>query len=277
MYKILCPTDFSTVADIALDAAILLGKTLSAELHLFHCTEFPTYWSEGLEKSASYNPFRDAVTALTKAELTKRKMKIKAANLPCLIHVDKGNFINRISELTTLIAFDFIVIGSHGASGKREWLLGSNTQKVVRRLHSNILVIKDSLPEIKFDQVLFATNLLPEDQPALKNLLALVPVLGIKTIQLVYIHTGGFFNPPQVVMQETMKDFAQLVHPVPCTTHYFHDFSVEAGIRHFTTQHGTDLVAISNHNRHPLKRLFQGSTVEMLVNQTELPVLSIDF
>ena len=277
MYKILCPTDFSTVADVALDAAILLGKSLSAELHLFHCTEFPGQWSGSLEKNASYNPFRDSVTALAKAELTARKMKIKAAELPCLVHVDGGNFIEKMTALTEQIIFDFIVIGSHGASGKREWLLGSNTQKVVRKLHANILVIKEPLAEIKFNQVLFATNLLPEDQAALEKLLTLVPMLGIKAIQLVYINTGGFFTPPQIVMQETMKDFVRLVEPLPCSTHYYNDFSVEAGIRHFTAQHGTDLVAISNHIRHPLKRLFQGSTVEMLVNHAELPVLSIDF
>ena len=38
---------------------------------------------------------------------------------------------------------DLIVMGSHGASGLNEWLIGSNAQKIVRLAHCPVLTIKN--------------------------------------------------------------------------------------------------------------------------------------
>ncbi|MBK7409888.1 MAG: universal stress protein [Saprospirales bacterium] len=38
-----------------------------------------------------------------------------------------------------------------------------------------------------------------------------------------------------------------------------------------------DLIGISNHERHPLKRILVGSNVEALINHSKLPVLVIDY
>ena len=55
------------------------------------------------------------------------------------------------------------------------------------------------------------------------------------------------------------------------------DLSVEHGIRVFAEELGADLIAISNHERHPVRRILRGSTVEALVNHAAIPVLSIDY
>ena len=40
--------------------------------------------------------------------------------------------INAIKDYAKKHGVDFIVMGSHGASGKNEYFIGSNTQKVIR-------------------------------------------------------------------------------------------------------------------------------------------------
>jgi hypothetical protein len=96
-------------------------------------------------------------------------------------------------------------------------------------------------------------------------------------VHILSIDTLGWFNQPGVVIKEAFKEFESLALGFKCKTHFYKDYSVDAGIRHFCKEKQIELVAISNHNRNPIKRFFQGSNVEMLVNHSEVPVLSIDY
>lgn len=274
--KILCPTDFSTVATYAFDAACLLARQLKAELHLFHNTSATATLVNEFDEEI-YAPYQHAIVvaaeeqlALLKKEASKRKVAVDT-------HLSSGDFLNNIQELIAQMPIDFVVMGSHGASGKREWLIGSNAQKVVRKIHTNILIIKEPLTELRLEKAVFATGLLPEDQKAFRNFLDLTALLNIREVHLLSIHTSGIFNPPQIVMQEALKDFAAITEGYTCKTHYYEDISVEAGIRHFTQEHRMDLIAIANHPRSPLRRIFSGNTVEMVVNHARVPVLSVDY
>ena len=91
------------------------------------------------------------------------------------------------------------------------------------------------------------------------------------------INTSGWFGQPSLLMKEAMKDFKELCEGYNCKTHFYRDLSVDVGIRHFAKEVNADLIAVSNQNRHPLKRIFSGSNVEALVNHCESPVLSLDF
>ena len=76
---------------------------------------------------------------------------------------------------------------------------------------------------------------------------------------------------------EAMKEFQKLAAPLHAEIHLYRDFTIDNGIRFFASEIGADLIVISNHHRHPLKRIFIGSNVEAVVNHAELPVLSMDY
>jgi nucleotide-binding universal stress UspA family protein len=274
--KILCPTDFSTVANYAFDAACLLAKKLKAELHLLHNTNATAILANEFDDE-TYAPYQHAMVAAAEEQLALLKKKADARKVAVDTHLSSGDFLTNIQELMVQLPIDFVVMGSHGASGKREWLIGSNAQKVVRRIHTNILIIKEPLTELRLEKAVFATGLLPEDQKAFRNFLDLTSLLNIKEVNLLSIHTSGIFAPPQIVMQEALKDFAAIAEDYTCHTHYYNDISIVAGIRHFTQEQRMDLIAIANHPRHPLRRIFSGNTVEMVVNHAEVPVLSVDY
>lgn len=274
--KILCPTDFSNVANYAFDAACLLAKALKAELHLFHNSGTTAFIPNEFDYE-TYAPYQHAISSAAEEQLEALKKNGRARKVAIETHLSYGDFLDNIQKLMAQTKFDFVVMGSHGASGKREWLIGSNAQKVIRKIHSNVLIIKEPLPELRLEKAVFATGLLPDDQIAFRHFLDLTAVLNIKEVHLLSIHTSGIFNPPQIVMQEALQDFAAIAEGYACHTHYYDDISVEAGIRHFTQEQRMDLIAIANHPRGPLKRIFRGNTVEMVVNHADVPVLSIDF
>lgn len=274
--KILCPTDFSTVAGYAFDTACMLAKQLGAELHLFHSTEEGSDLGKAYDAEA-YAPYQQTMKAAAEGQLDLLKKTALSRKVEVTTHLHYGRFLENIEQLVAQLPFDFVVMGSHGASGKREWLMGSNAQKVVRRLHTNVLIIKNPLTRLHLEKAVFASGLLPEDQQAFRDFLKLADLLRIKEVHVLSIHTSGLFNPPKIVMHEALKDFKAIAEGYACQTHYYDDVSIEAGIRHFTQENHMDLIAISNHLRHPLKRIFSGNTVEMVVNHADVPVLSIDY
>ena len=96
-------------------------------------------------------------------------------------------------------------------------------------------------------------------------------------IHLVFVNTDPLFGLPQVFMEQVMDEFIAIADGFTCEKHIFKNFTVDAGIRAMSENIGADLIAISNHHRHSIKRIFSGSTVEAIVNHADLPVLSVDY
>ena len=78
-------------------------------------------------------------------------------------------------------------------------------------------------------------------------------------------------------MREAIKDFAESIEGLTVKTHFGKAASVESGIRHYSEEENIDLIAISNKEKSPLKRMLVGSNVEMLINHSQVPVLTMDW
>ncbi|MEZ4986035.1 MAG: universal stress protein [Saprospiraceae bacterium] len=275
--NILCPTDFSEVAGYALDAAIQLSTRLNATLHLFHCTGVPPQWETGEEESKELEAYKENLWLQAAEEIKKHSKYARKKGVSVEEHITHGDFLAQLAIVAKENQSDLVVMGSTGASGKREWFMGSNTQKAIRRLHLPVLVIKQPIENTVFPKAVFASGLLTEEQEVFTRFLQFSQLLGTQEVHILCIHTAGVFSPPRIVMQEALADFKALAADYDVSTHFYTDLSVEAGIRHFTEENTMNLIAISNHLRHPLKRIFNGNTVEMVVNHASIPVLSMDY
>jgi CMP-N-acetylneuraminic acid synthetase len=128
-----------------------------------------------------------------------------------------------------------------------------------------------------FTEVLFATDLKSEDKNALRQFLSFLKPFKPEKIHILAINTMGYFSQPTLIMKELLKEFREIVQDIPCETHFYKDVSVRRGIQQFSKDQRISLIGISNHERHPIKRIFQGSNVEMLINHSYIPVLAIDY
>jgi len=275
--KILVPTDFSIFAEYALDAAILFAKKLNAEIHLYHSADIPDDW-EDLPAEVRYHDGANKQVAIKVRNILEQlQQKVEAEGITCYRHYTGGKFLKNINEIIEKIDFDLIVMGSHGASGKEEWFLGSNTQKVVRKLHQNVIVVKNKMTKIDFSEVLFVTGLEKEDQEAFRRFLDFIAYFNVDKVYVMTVNTSSFFSQPSILVKSVLKKFEAIAEGFNVSTHFYRDYTIDAGIRHFVDDYEIDLVGMSNHVRHPFKRIFQGSNVEMVVNHCEVPVLAIDY
>ncbi|HQU57895.1 MAG: universal stress protein [Phaeodactylibacter sp.] len=274
MKSILVPTDFSACAYQATEAATQLARRFNARLHLLNCLDIPENWDALTSQEQAQWP--EARQLIYNAQILLADLNRRYSDMDITTSCRGGKVAQEVARYTKNNGIGLVVMGSHGASGKSEYFIGSNTQKVVREVHCPVLVIKEPLSEVNFDKVVFASNFNESERE---------PFLHFKEIlkhfmpefHLVEIHTSSLLDPPYILSQEAMDEFRALCAPFSCKTHIHRNFSVERGIRAFAEEVGAKLIGISNHNRHPLKRMLAGSNVEALVNHSNIPVLSIDY
>ncbi|MCB0640897.1 MAG: universal stress protein [Phaeodactylibacter sp.] len=255
MKSILVPTDFSKFAHFALETAVQLSRIFDSRIHLLH--------------------IRDSQTPL---EQQREQLQIWCeafADVDIETHIQEADFLEGLQQFVQEKGIDFIVMGSHGRSGKSEYFVGSNTQKVVRAVNCPVLVVKHPIGKLDFQKVVFASSFSEAAEPAFLHFKDLVKHF-LPEIHLVNIHTASIFDPPLIVSTSAMDHFRDLCAPLKCTTQVYRDFNIEQGIRHFSEEIGADLIAVANLERHPLRRMLTGSKVEALINHAEVPVLAID-
>ena len=270
--RILVPTDFSTYADLAIKAAKRIGHKYNAQIDLYHSIDSMMSWQK-----ANLSDTRLSYLAEIEANLETMKKELVYDGFQSKYFVGTGKFINDLKSHIKLHNYDMVIMGSHGAHAKEEWFLGTNTQRVIRKIHSNVLVIKKDFEKLDFSEVLFVTALDKEDQAALEYFLNFIKPFDVKKVHILAVDTAAFYSQPTVLMLEALKDFKAIAGSYDTETHFYSDYSVDAGVRHFSKDNGIDLIAMSNHSRRPIKRMFQGSNVEIIVNHSNLPVLTIDY
>src|SRR5690606_32726421 len=130
MKKIIVPVDFSEHSEYALEAASMLAKKNNAEILALHMLEI----SDAVLTKANNMKQMESILFLRLAEqkieefLNKEYLKdIKVT--PIVKHFKVFSEVNDVAKENNA---DLIVMGSQGASGIKEVLVGSNTEKVVR-------------------------------------------------------------------------------------------------------------------------------------------------
>lgn len=275
--KILVPTDFSMYADHALLAAIEIAKKTSAEIHVYHSAALPEDW-EDLPSAIKYKDLINKEMAIwVRNKLQEIQSRIQVFGIECFIHYTGGPFLLNIEEILAKESFDLVIMGSHGASGKYEWFVGSNTQKALRKLNQNVLIIKSKQVSLDFRRSVYVTDLGAHAKKGFQKFLQFLTLFPIEEINVLCINTSSFYAQPNVLVQSSLEELKSIAVELPVKTHFYKELTVDAGVRDFVLNNDIDLIGISNRKKNSLKRFFLGSNVEMIINHSNVPVLSIDY
>lgn len=157
-------------------------------------------------------------------------------------------------------------MGTRGASGLEEYLIGSNTEKVVRFSPVPVFAVRKSVPLESIRNIVFPTTL--ESQPELLRQLKELQVFFNATLHLVLINTP--YNLQRTGDEMTrMKNFADQHGLSPCTLNTRDDFREPHGIIQFANDVKADLIAMGTHGRRGLTHFFAGSITERVVNHMD--------
>lgn len=139
--RILYPTDFSDVSRKVLDCVKELRKSGTQEVVILHV----------IDKKQLDFMFYDTVKSLdTEAELHRRAQEdmrpivdeLNRWGFTTKVRTETADPFREIVRIEEEEGVSLIVIGSHGKSNLEEMLLGSVSEKVVRKARGPVLVVK---------------------------------------------------------------------------------------------------------------------------------------
>lgn len=136
--NILVPTDFSDVAECALQHAIKVAQAYKNEITLLFIFEEGILG--GLFSGSQSDVMKDAIG--TKLQLKADEIT-KASRIKTSYRIGKGKVYKAISEIANEEHFDSIIMGSHGASGL-EQIVGSNASRTIQYAEVPVVVVKNS-------------------------------------------------------------------------------------------------------------------------------------
>lgn len=141
---ILVPVDFSKGSDRAVAQAEQLATALGAQLELFHAYQLPVFALP--DSTVTVSPtFVADLTDRAQKELNRHRDALQARGVTATVKLLEGNPADAIVERAEALHAAMIVLGTHGRSGFRRFLLGSTAERVVRMATVPVLTVH--LPE----------------------------------------------------------------------------------------------------------------------------------
>jgi nucleotide-binding universal stress UspA family protein len=257
IHRILIPYDFSETAALALEHATFLAKLTKAELHLVYVIEAHSF----VETNAS-------------AKFKEMAEKIhQASGITVEQHIEKGKIYKTINNTAEKLKADLIIMGTHGASGFQEELMGSNAYKVVSSAPCPVISVQTHSNKIGFHSII-----LPIDNSH-SSRQKVVPAIEIAKLYKSAIHVVGLIHKSN---EETMRKFEVKIagvksfviqHDVTCTSKILSGEKLSAMLMEEAIQLNADLLVIMTDQEGG--GIFMGSGAQDVVNHSRIPVMSV--
>ena len=281
MKRILVPTDFSEQAGYAMDLACQIANKSKIELVALHVLDNTGLFDFSAGSSAY--PIMGNPSGL---ELDQKFMEVLFSNaeekcknflkayentsLKIIQKIKIGSAFHYITEEIEDNNTDLVIMGSKGASGFEEVLIGSNTEKVVRHAKCPVLTVKSRVNLNEVRDIVFATDFHEEEAHVAEELKKLQEVFHAK-LHLVRINTPNNFETNRRIM-EHVDSFISENAITNYTVNIYNEKVEEDGIIFFAQDINADLIALATHGRSGLLHLLSGSIAEDVVNHAQRPV-----
>lgn len=138
--SILCPVDFSAESKRALENAIILARRFKAKLTIFSVYE--NYYSSSLRTKVNWEELNEFANSDHMTELDSFLRNFNLADVDWHKEIIGGNPAFEILEAITRHQTDLLIMGTTGKSGLSRFLMGSVTEKVIRKVPCSFITQK---------------------------------------------------------------------------------------------------------------------------------------
>lgn len=271
MKNILFPTDFSKNANHALTYALKIAKDFDANLHIINTYLLP--YSQAVPTT------QKLLTALKKSSITeltdyikKIKSDVNYKDLKITVDAFEGNLINVVTDLEAEINYDLIVLGTKGASGIKEILIGSNAEQVVYHAKASVFVIPENASNFSFNNLALAVDLKEiKDTAIVNSYLALCKKYDSK-IQLITV------NLKETLSDEEEDEKAKLISLFSNFNPSFHlinQVDVLEGLNNFIESNNLSALAVLSRKHSFIENIFHKSITDKLTCRFKIPIFVI--
>jgi len=275
MKNILLPTDFSKNSWNAIQYALAFFKKSSCNFYLLHVTSISNYAGGESPVIPTSATIEKTLLKQAKLELQKLLKKIRtleeSVNHNFITLSSYDYFIDALRNQITEKNIDLVVMGTKGATGLKEAIIGSNTGDLITKVKCPVLVVPEkavyhSLKEIAFPtdyNLFYQSKILNGISDLVKAHDAIIRILHVakKNDQLTEFQTEN---------KEYLNDF------FADENHSFHKVTnkkIEAGIQCFVESRDIDMIIMVAKNLNFFQQILFKPTVEEISYHIEIPFL----
>lgn len=271
MKKILVPCDFSKPAINAFRLALDIAERSKGVVNLIHVVELPVMHDTVLMPVLSFEEqLLKELKEKAAAQFKKIIEKFKREGVKVSWQVEFGPISRRLLDVIQAEAIDLVVMGSHGVSGLREYFIGSNAEKIIRKSPVPVLVTKD-YPRNAIKNIVFPNVLNIENQTELVSKVKALQKFFQARLHVVWINTPLNFAS-DVETRQRLEAFAKQFSLKDYSINIFNHPNQEDGIIDFTRFVGGDIIAMGTHGRRGITHWLNGSVAENVANHTTSPI-----
>jgi len=145
--RVLVPTDFSDYSELALQYGVSFCREYGAEMILLHVLEDPFYPATGASFGFDMSDFFTRMEAETRSRLEEIASSEAARDIKIQPMIVRGTPFLEIIRVAKERDVDMVVLATHGRTGLAHVLMGSVTEKVVRKAPCPVLVVREAQHE----------------------------------------------------------------------------------------------------------------------------------
>lgn len=271
MKNILLPVDFSENSQIAVDFAFQLFKGEEVKFHLIHAY-FPPMSTP--EVALSVNELlKDQAEGQMDQFINEIRSRYSSSVGFNITHEyyfgDVAYVIEKQAERTKA---SMIIMGTKGASGIKEVLIGSNTSFVISNVDIPVLIVPENVSFKGIKNILFPVDLKSTDDSILTPMLEILIKYNSK-LSLLYIHNED------ILSEETRTKLSKVYQDVlkEANHEYFYEFdqNIEKGIDQFVNEHAIDLIFMIKHKHSFFEKIFSESITRKMSMHAQVPLFIV--
>ena len=275
MKNILVPTDFSNNSLNAIAYAQEYFKNIPCNFYIMHVTKIFNY-------AGGETPIITTTETIERTLLKDAKIKLQN-----LIKKIKSQYSNSKHSFISISSYDYfvdairneiiekkidlIVMGTKGASGLKEVIVGSNTGDVITRVKTPVLAVPENAKFTSPKEIAFPTDYNIFYQSKILNDIFEIMQMHNSTIRILHVaRKDEELSKFQKENKEYLDDFFQELD------HGFYKVTnkkVEAGVQCFVEGRNIDMIVMIAKNLNLFQQIMFKPTVEAISYHTHVPFL----
>lgn len=270
---ILVPTDFSKGAGNALEYAVALAKKENAKIILLNVYHLTVYISELTGKS-DRQIVEEMESSVNKnlQSLCRNISKTKKVKCEYISKYDLA--VDGILDTIREIKPDMVIMGTKGASGVKEILMGSNTAKVIEKAKCPVIAVPEHALFKGIRQITFATNYHASDIDVLNKLVEIAKPFNAR-ISVLHASEEDLTHEAEEMGINRFKNLVnRKIKYNKISFRVLYGKYLENVLQNHIKEESPDLLAMSTREKNFIERLFGTSTTKRMAYHTSVPLLA---
>ena len=274
---ILVPMDFSEQALIALDQSYNLARLTKADITLLYVMDeeqknlFSIFGKEKKRK-AEEKKYQKGIKAKLEA---LAKDTIAKVGVHVYTRIKTGKVYEEILDVAKDLNAAFVIMGTNGQVGLRKKFIGSNALRVVKESHCPVITIKGKKHRSGCKFIVLPLDLTQETKEKVGKAIELANYFGSAIKLVTVVNTDDEIIIKKLTLQLKQVESFIKKHKLVVTSEFVNNKNVSEGVIKYAKKSKADLIMIMTQSEMDWTDLFIGSTAQEIINNSEIPVISI--